>query len=138
LLQNNVELISPAIEEILRFESPLNKVSRWTREEINMNGIIIPENQLVVGLINAANRDPDKYSYPEQFDITRTNIRHLTFGTGIHNCLGALLARIELNVALTLLRPHLHQFSLIKNGDQWLPNSSFRYLFKLMVAINHD
>jgi cytochrome P450 len=138
LLQSNPELAASAVEETLRFESPLNKISRWTREKIMINDIIIPENTLVVGMLNAANRDPEKYVNPERFDITRSNNRHLTFGYGIHNCIGALLARIELNVAFSQLTPHLHQFSLVENGEEWLPNSSFRYLFKLLMNIHHD
>jgi cytochrome P450 len=136
LLQQNPELVSSAIEEILRHESSLNKISRWTREKIVLGNVTIPENQLVVGLLNAANRDPEKYPDPDRFDITRENNRHLTFGLGIHNCVGALLARIELQVAFTRLLPHLHKFSLLEDQIEWLPNSSFRYLFKLKVAFN--
>jgi pimeloyl-[acyl-carrier protein] synthase len=135
LLQENPELISSAVEEILRFDSPLNKLSRWTSEEIVLNDITIPKNQLVVGMLNAANRDPLKYTNPDKFDITRTNNRHLTFGCGIHNCLGALLARIELQVALAALLPHLHKFTLIEDQIVWLPNTSLRYLFKMMITI---
>ena len=135
LLQSNPELVSAAIEEMLRFESPANKVSRWTREEIMIDNTLIPENQLVVGLLNAANRDPEVFENPDEFNIHRTNNRHLAFGLGIHHCLGALLARIELQVAFSKLIPHLHKFTLLEEQTIWLPNTSFRYLFKLMIAI---
>lgn len=137
LLQSNPELVGSAVEEILRFESPLNKVSRWTRDKITLGAITIPENQLVVGLLNAANRDPLKFTHPDEFDITRSNNRHLAFGYGIHNCLGALLARFELHIAFTKLAPHLHRFSLLENQIEWIPNSSLRYLFNLPITINH-
>lgn len=135
LLQQNPELVSSAIEEILRYDSPLSKISRWTREKIMLQGVTIPENQLVVALFNAANRDPEKFPDPDKFDITRENNRHITFGLGIHNCLGALMARIELHAAFTRLIPHLHKFSLREDEIEWLPNSSLRYLFKLKINI---
>lgn len=135
LLQGNTELIPAAIEEILRFESPINKLGRWTREKIMIHNTLIPENQLVVGLLNAANRDPDVFENPDEFNIHRANNRHLAFGVGIHHCLGALLARIELQAAFTQLIPYLHRFTLIEEQTTWLPNTSFRYLFKLMIAI---
>lgn len=135
LLQSQPQLIPNAVEEMLRYDSPLNKVSRWTNKAITLDEITIPDNQLVVGLLNAANRDPLRYSQPDKFDITRQNNRHLTFGNGIHTCLGALLARIELKVAFTTLLPHLHRFKLDDENTEWLPNSSFRYLYRLPITI---
>ncbi|MBX3708482.1 MAG: cytochrome P450 [Gammaproteobacteria bacterium] len=137
LLQNDLKLVPSAIEEILRFEAPLNKVSRWTSEPILISDVMIPKDQLVVGIVNAANRDPEKFIRPDEFDITRTNNRHLTFGCGIHNCIGALLARLELHIAFKKLAPHLHKFHLIEDQIEWVSNSSFRYLFKLMINIKN-
>jgi cytochrome P450 len=137
LLQTNPDLVNSAVEEILRFESPLNKASRWTREKIIIDEIIIPENQLVVGLINAANHDPLKFPSPDEFNITRSNNRHLAFGYGIHNCLGALLARLELQTAFARLTPHLRRFTLIEDKIEWVANSSLRYLFNLPLTIRH-
>lgn len=136
LLQAQPELIHSAVEELLRFVPPLTKVSRWTRAEVKIGELTIPENQLVIGLIRSANFDPARFENPEQFDITRSNNRHLTFGFGLHNCVGALLARIELQVAVLKLLPHLDKFTLDTNVT-WLPNSSLQYLFKLMINIKH-
>lgn len=136
LLQAQPELIHSAVEELLRFVPPLTKVSRWTRAEVKIGEYTIPENQLVIGLIRSANFDPVRFENPEQFDITRSNNRHLTFGFGLHNCVGALLARIELQVAVLKLLPHLDKFTLDTNAT-WLPNSSLQYLFKLMINIKH-
>lgn len=135
LLQNQPDLIPSAVEEILRFESPLSKISRWTSEPIVIGNVTIPENQLVVGILNAANRDPEKFSNPDELDITRSNNRHLAFGYGIHNCLGALLARFELQIALQKLVPYLHKFYLVEDKIEWVTISSLRYIFKLTIDI---
>ncbi len=141
LLQENPELVNAAVEEILRFQSPINKLCRWTRENIVIGNNSIPKDKLIVGLIDEANRDPTKFSTPEQFDITRTNNRHLTFGAGgIHHCLGTLLARFELQIALTKLTPHLHRFKLIANEIKWQKNVSMKCLSQLPIKItdNYD
>lgn len=135
LLTSNPDLIPSAVEEILRFEAPLSKVTRWTSEAVVINDIVIPENQLVVGLLNAANRDPERFENPDQLNFTRKNNRHLTFGLGIHNCLGALLARLELQIAIEKLIPHLNRLKLKEAQTEWIGNTSTRYLFKLMIQI---
>jgi len=135
LLQQQPDLISSAVEEIFRYEPPLRKVSRWTREDIVIQEQLIPANQLVVALIHEANKDSVRFSQPESFDIQRENNRHLTFGVGAHSCIGSLLSRLELQIALSLLIPHLDRFSLREQEIVWLPNSSMRYLYKLPIDI---
>ncbi|MGE4349915.1 MAG: cytochrome P450 [Candidatus Berkiella sp.] len=90
LLQENPSLVNSAVEEILRHQSPLKKICRWTRETIVINKVAIPQGQLIVGLLSEANRDPVRYKNPAEFDIMRSNNRHLTFGCGIHHCQGAM------------------------------------------------
>lgn len=138
LLQSQPQLVANAVEEMLRYDSPLNKISRWTTETVTIGNVSIPECNLVVGLLNAANRDPERYTDPDTFDLTRQNNRHLTFGVGIHNCLGALIARIELKAAFTTLIPHLHRFTLHDDETEWLPNTSFRYLYRLPISIGSE
>lgn len=137
LLQSNLNLIPSAVEELLRFDAPWNKMSRWTKEEVVISGVVIPKNQLVVSLINSANRDASRFPHPDTFDITRTNNRHLAFGHGIHLCHGALLARLELQITFTKLAPILSHISLIKDEIEWSDNTSLRYIKKLMLRINH-
>ncbi len=137
LLQSNPALVPSAAEEILRYESPVSKLSRWTRERVTIGNISIPENQLVVGLINAANRDPERFVDPDKFDIARSNNFHLALSYGGHTCQGGILARVELQTALIKLLPHLHQFRLLENETVWLPNTSLRYLYKLMITTGH-
>lgn len=138
LLQENPKLVFSAVEEMLRFETPVNKLSRWTHDEVVIDdGTLIPQNQLVVGLINAANRDPSVFSDPDKFDITRQHNPHLAFGLGIHGCLGSFLARMELQIAFAKLIPILHRLSLAnEESETWLLITSFRYLFKLMIVID--
>lgn len=133
-LQAQPNLLSSAIEEILRYESPLTKVSRWTTEDIYIENTLIPAKQLVVVILNSANRDPSKFPNPDKFDIKRQNNRHLTFGYSLHHCLGALLARVELQAGLGRLIPHLNQFEIMENNIHWLENSSFRYLNNLPLT----
>ena len=93
-----------AIEEMLRFESPVQYTGRVAREATEVDGIAIPRGRLVAVLVGGANRDPAMFDEPHRFDVTRANARdHLAFAAGIHYCLGASLARIEGHVALQTL-----------------------------------
>lgn len=99
-------LITTAIEELLRFESPVEMATeRYAREDIELAGSIIPRGALVHLVLASANRDEAQFPQPDVLDITRTPNRHLAFGQGIHYCLGAPLARLEGQIAIaTLLR----------------------------------
>lgn len=138
LLLNNPALINGAVEEMLRFEAPLALLSRWTAIDIIVGDKLIPKDNLVVAVLNAANRDPLRFPNPNRFDISRQNNRHLTFGHGIHNCLGAILARFELQVAFSKLLPHLSKFEIHVDKSIWLEITSLRYLFSLPMTIHHE
>jgi cytochrome P450 len=105
-LQNDPSLIEPAVEEMLRYDSPLEtSTGRLAREDVAIGGTVIPKGDGVTGVIAAANRDPERFPNPDTLDITRQDNKHLAFGRGIHYCLGAPLARMEGQVAInTLLR----------------------------------
>lgn len=137
LLESNPALITSAVEEILRYESPVSKLSRWTRQRVTIANVSIPGNQLVVGLINAANHDPERFEDPDRFDITRSNNFHLALSYGGHTCQGGILARLELQTAFLALLPHMRRFTLDEQGIAWLPNTSLRYLYKLQIGIKH-
>jgi cytochrome P450 len=105
LLRNDPSLISNAIEEFLRFDSSVQLTGRTALTAVTVGGVDVAEGNTVLCLLGAANRDPAVYSDPDRLDITRRNIRPLSFGGGIHFCLGAQLARIEGEIAIaTLLR----------------------------------
>jgi cytochrome P450 len=97
-------LVPHAIEEILRWDAPVpHSTFRYTTQDIAFGGTVIPAFAQVIISLAAANRDPARYANPETLDITRADTSHLAFGHGIHHCLGARLARLEGQIALTTL-----------------------------------
>ena len=106
LLKNDPSLMANAIEELLRYDSSVQVTGRTTLEYVDeIGGISLQKGQSVICLLGSANRDPAAYSDPDQLDITRRDVRPLSFGGGIHYCVGAQLARIEAEIAIaTLLR----------------------------------
>ena len=111
MLRNNPDLLDSAIEEVLRFRSPVQAMFRLTCEEVEMAGETIPANARVVAWIGSANHDESQFPEPECFEIEREPNRHLAFGHGIHYCLGAPLARLEAGIAL---REMLERFRTFK------------------------
>jgi cytochrome P450 len=105
LLRENPALIANAIEELLRYDSSVQLTGRTALEDVAVGGVDVAKGESVLCLLGAANRDPAVYPDPDRLDITRSNIRPMSFGGGIHFCLGAQLARIEGEIAIaTLLR----------------------------------
>ena len=94
------KLINPAIEEILRMEPPGPSVARHVTKDVEIRGQIVPAGSVMLFLLASANRDEDRYTNGEVFDVHRKDPPHITFGRGVHACLGAALARVEGRVAL--------------------------------------
>jgi cytochrome P450 len=109
LIRSNGDVLPGAIEEILRFESPIQLNTRLATEDLEVRGRQIKAGDTVILHIGAANRDPDRFPDPARFDIQRTNNRHLAFGWAAHFCLGAPLARLEAQAAIGRL---LERFDL--------------------------
>ena len=108
-LRHQPDLIPSMVEEVLRYDSPIQLIFRTTTCDVELHGTTIPAESKVALLWGSANRDPEAFPEPDRFDIARTSNRHLAFGTGIHYCLGASLARLEAQtVAETLLRRMRH------------------------------
>lgn len=97
------DLLPAAIEEVLRFRTPLPRLIRTTKTDTEIGGVAVPAGKAVVVWIAAANRDPRRFPDPGRFDICRNNINQLAFGHGIHFCFGASLARLEAKIALGVL-----------------------------------
>ncbi|HLN28748.1 MAG TPA: cytochrome P450 [Gemmataceae bacterium] len=105
-LRDEPALIKPALEELLRYASPLETATeRYARADVAIAGVTIPRGELVLGVIASANRDERQFVRPDALDLARESNRHLSFGHGVHYCLGAPLARLEEQIAIsTLLR----------------------------------
>ena len=110
LLRDDPTLIKSAIEEMLRYNGPVETPTlRWAFEDVPMGDTVIPQGDIVMPALLAANRDPAHFPDPDRFDIRRELNKHIAFGNGIHYCLGAPLARLEGEIAMNTLlrRPHL-------------------------------
>lgn len=110
LVRQQPELMPGAIEEVLRFASPVWRLVRTTHADVEVSGVTIPKDATVFPWLASANRDPAQFADPERFDVTRTPNKHVAFGHGIHFCIGAPLSRMEASVALPMIvqqLPHL-------------------------------
>jgi cytochrome P450 len=132
MLRARRDLIANGLEELLRFEAPFQFTSRVAAEDFVLRGKNIRQGEEVVLCLTAANRDPEKFTDPDQLDITRADIQHLSFGHGIHFCLGAALARIEGQVALEALID-LPRLEMVMAPPRWKPGVALRGLEKLPV-----
>ena len=106
-LRADTSIVPTAIEEMIRYDAPLQLFERTAREPVQLGDVTVPAGGKVAALLGAANRDPAAFPEPDRLDITRTPNQHIGFGAGLHHCLGAPLARMELQISLpTLLRRH--------------------------------
>jgi cytochrome P450 len=112
-----------AIEEVLRFRSPLQWVMRTPAKEVALNGQVIPAGKLVLAMLGSANRDERHFPEPDRFDIRRAPNSHLAFGHGIHGCLGAALSRLESKIALTDLLARFVEFEMASE-EPWPPRKA--------------
>ena len=99
--------LGPVVEEVLRYDSPIQGILRLTNEQVKIGNAAIPPDAVVMILFGSANRDERRWENSEQFDVDRDPIDHLGFGSGIHLCLGAHLARLEATIAIDVLRARL-------------------------------
>lgn len=112
LLLSDPELATAAVEEAVRIASPLQLAGRTASREVTLHGVTIPAGGRVVLVYGAANRDERKFADPDAFDVRRERMRHLGFSEGMHGCLGAPLARLEVKVAIQEALPVLGEYSL--------------------------
>jgi Cytochrome P450 len=116
-------LLPAAIEEVLRFQSPVQMVFRTTVRDVALRDRVIPAGELVLAMIGSANRDGRRFPHAHRFDIGRAPVPHVGFGHGIHFCLGAALARLEARVALSVLLSRVADLQRI-DGRPWPPRTA--------------
>ena len=133
-LQAHPELAAPAVEELLRYDSPIQLIGRTVLEEVSHQGQTLRQGQAVGFLIGAANRDAAQFEQPNQLDLTRRNNAHLAFGHGIHYCLGAPLARLEGQIAINTLLQRLPTLQLATETLAYQDNFVFRGLSSFPVS----
>jgi cytochrome P450 len=122
LLAQQPELASRAVEECLRYEPSVPSSIRVVWEDTEFDGYVIPRDSAVMPVLIAGNRDPEVFSDPDRFDISRNEARHCSFGGGIHFCLGSHLARMNAEVAFTSMASRFTKLELDEAGFEWAPS----------------
>lgn len=134
-LQQNPNAIKNAVEEFVRYDSPIQYVARRAMEDIEIAGKLISKGDTVIVYIGAANRDPEEFTNPDQLDFNRRN-RHIAFGGGIHHCLGIFLAKVEAQIAINTLIQSLPDIRINREKLDWHESITLRCLKTLPVRFN--
>jgi hypothetical protein len=134
--QEEPEVRRTGVDELLRYDSPIQMAQRISTEDIEYEGVVIPRRRLVIPLIGAANRDPARFADPNRLDLGRTDNHPASFGFGTHHCIGAALARAEGEIALTALYDRLPRLRPTVDRPEWRPSIIFRGLKSLPVCWN--
>ncbi len=129
-------LAGRAVEEWLRYDGPSGALARVAARDVELGGRTIRAGQRVFAFVNSANRDPDQFADAESFDVGRKENPHLTFGHGIHFCLGAPLARLEAQIAIDMLAERLPRIALDTAQIDWSDSLILRGIRKLPVRLN--
>jgi len=134
-LRTDPDLVATAIEEILRFESPVQVDARRAREDAEVGGVAIPAGDWVTTFIGAANRDPAVFDQPDAFRIVERDTPVLSFASGIHYCLGASLARLEGQVVFGRLLERFGSIEWLEDEPAWRNTLILRGLTELNVRV---
>ena len=132
-LREDRSLIPAAVEELLRFDTPVQADFRRVLADCEVNGFAVRQRDNIVVLLGAANRDPDVFENPERLDVGRSEGPHLSFGRGIHHCLGAPLARLEGRIVLEVLLDRFSSISLLADRPQFRKSIVLRGLQSLPI-----
>ena len=135
-LRADRSLVPSAVDEVLRFEPPVQIDGRYVRADTEIGGHAIPQGHGVLTLLGAANRDPDAVDDPDRFDVGRSEVPMLSFGSGIHYCLGAALARLEGQVVLQALLDRFGTWTPLDDNPPWKRRLTLRGLASLPVAFS--
>ena len=135
-LRADPALLKSAVEEFLRYEPGGNMILRVAIEDLYVGGTTIPKGSAVIGMIGAINRDPARFPDPDRFDVARSPYPHLTFGAGIHICIGAPLARLEAQIAFQSLLARYPQITLAGEPEWRLDRRNARGLQTLPIQVS--
>ena len=133
-LRQTPGLITSAVEELLRYDGPVQRTARITSTEVTIGGRTIPKGEMVMPFIGAADRDPSQFPDPDRLDLGRADNRHIAFGWGIHFCLGAPLARVEGQIAIDTLVRRLPRLALVDAEPEHRQSLTLRGLKALPVT----
>lgn len=134
-LRDDPALLRPGIEELLRYDSPVQFVIRIAKSPITVRGVDFVRGDGLLMVVGAGNRDPEQFADPDVLDIGRKDIKHLSFGGGIHFCLGSMLARMETQIALGGLISQFDELELAADDVRWRPHINLRGLESLPVKV---
>jgi cytochrome P450 len=134
-LRDQTTLLVPAIEEMLRYDNPVQITYRSVLEDVDFKGKLIRKGDLVNTILGSANRDPERFSAPDCFNITRNEGRHLSFGMGIHFCIGAPLVRLEAEIIFETILRRFPTISLATEKLEWQEHPIFRGLKSLPITM---
>ena len=135
-LRSHPEIAASAVEELLRYESPVQHTARIAPADTELGGKTIRKGSRVVAVLAAANRDPDRFPDPDRLDLLRPDNRHLAFGWAAHFCFGAPLARVECQIAFNILLRRLLNPALAEQKLDWRQNAGLRGLTKLNIRFS--
>ena len=121
-VRGDLTLVPSAVNEVLRYHSPIQRYTRVANHDVELGGVSIPAGSRVVALVGSGNRDERRFDDPDRFDVTRNPIDHLAFGRGLHHCAGAGLARLELSALLTRLAERVERVEL--RDHEWDVNAT--------------
>jgi cytochrome P450 len=133
-LREDPGLLPGAVEEVLRYDSPVQRVGRMAEENVEMGRKSIPKGAVVSAVLGAANRDPARFREPDRLDVARRDNRHLAFGSGDRFCLGAALARLEGQIAIGTLLRRLPNLELAAQPPAWRHSTETRGLRELQAV----
>lgn len=134
-LRNDDSLVPSAVEEMLRYESPVQATARLVKNDLTIEGTELPAGSAITFMIGAAHRDAGQFPDPDLFDVARAHNRHLAFGGDAHVCLGSTLARLEGRLSVSSIIERFPNLRLLDEQPDWGPNFAFRGLNTLRVSI---
>ncbi|MEU5977530.1 cytochrome P450 [Streptomyces sp. NPDC047315] len=133
-LRADHSLLPTAVEELMRYDTPLQMFERWVLDDVEIDGTVVPRGSELALLFGAANRDPARFEQPDVLDLGRQDNPHITFGAGIHFCLGAPLARIELAASFGELLREAPTMRMV-GEPEWKPGYVIRGVTELRVEM---